>query len=112
MAFAIFFELGDLSTMVGSARAPSLPNTLRNRVTTYWNAGLRNWDTAPLASAPGDTACPLCRRVIITSGTLADFIQLLKDVAAFFGTKESEYLIALANEISQPHGGVEPWPPA
>ena len=98
--------------MVGTARAPSLPPDLRNRVTQYWNGGLKDWDTAPVGSAPGDCCCPLCRRVVISGGSLGDFANLLDDIAAFFGTKEAEYLTALANEIRQPQGGVEPWPPA
>lgn len=110
MAFAIFYELGDLSALVGTARAPSLPNTLKNRVTAYWNGGLKNWDTSPLGAAPGDTSCPLCHTLVISTGTLADFRQLLLDIAGFFGTAQAQYLITLSNDMGGSDGAREPWP--
>ena len=112
MAFAFYFEMSDASALAGTLRANSLPNALRNRVTQYWNGGLKDWASAPLGHAPGDDACPNCRRIVITNGSLADFRQLCLDIAAFFGTGDNaaNYLVALANELAQPQGGQDPYP--
>lgn len=112
--FAIYFNMEDFSSLAGTARAAGLPNSLRSRVTPYWNGGLKDWASAPLAHAPGDDACSDCRRLIINvnNGSLAEFRQLLLDIAAHFGTTDTaaNYLVKLANELQYWYGGKDPYP--
>lgn len=116
MAFAIFYELSDLSAIAGSAQALSLSNTLRQRVKKYWDGGLSGWETAPIGQAPGSTSAPLSRQLVISGAgnTLADFRQLLLDIAAFLGgdTGAAAYLITLSGDmVNGGDGAREPWPP-
>lgn len=89
MAFAIFYELSDLSAIAGTTQSSALPN----------------------ADDPVG-ACPLCRVVVIsgTGNTLADFRQMLLDIANFFGTDAARYLIALSADMGVRSGAIEPWP--
>jgi hypothetical protein len=113
MAFAIFYDLGDLSSLAGTTQTASLPTNLKNEARKYWNGGLKDWSTAPVAQSPYEEpgACPNCRRVVITYGTLAAFRQLLYDIANYLGTEAARYLIALADDMGGLAGAVEPWPP-
>lgn len=122
MSFGICYEFGDLSSMMGSLNAQSLPTALKNEVRKYWNAGLNVWDTSPAGVFPGsDPAnCPLCHIVTCTYGTLPAFIQLLRDcqaafVAAGISTEATRYLLALADDLSSGtiganDSGREPYP--
>jgi len=114
MAFAIFYELEDLSEIVGSLNASSLPPQMRSTINHYWNGGVKNWDTAPMGQSPYDPpgACNLCRTLVITYGNLAEFRQLLVDVANTLGTVQARYLLSLAADMGGTSGAVEPWPPA
>lgn len=116
MAFAIFYELSDLSSIAGSVQSVSLSNTLRQRVKKYWDGGLSGWATAPLGVSPGDPPNPLSHIVVVSGAalTLADFRQLLLDVAAALGGNQgpAQYLIALSADMGGASGAVEPWPPA
>lgn len=111
MAFAIFFEPEDASQIAGSVNAATLPVALRNEARKYWNAGLRDWATAPVGTFPGDEAsCPLCRILLIDGPglTLAGFIALCREIGTFIGADAGHYLQALATEMAQT--GREPWP--
>lgn len=114
MAFAIFFEPEDAAKIAGSIDAASLPIGLKNEGRRYWNAGLKDWATAPVGAPPGDTSCPLCRTIVMDAPgcTLTGFIVLCRQVGAFIGsgTVAGHYLEKLATEMGQT--GVEPWPPA
>lgn len=114
MAFAIFYELEDLSSIAGSIQASSLPQQMKGTINHYWQGGVKNWDTAPVGQSPSDPpgACPACRTLVVTYGTLAEFRQLLLDVAAALGTDAARYLIALSQDMGGSSGAVEPWPPA
>jgi hypothetical protein len=116
MAFAIFYEPSDASQIAGSINGAGLPTTLRNLGKKYWNAGLRDWQVAPLGSSPLDPpeACSTCRTIVIDGPgcTLAEFRQLLLDVAAFIGTDAARYLIALSADMGGTSGAIEPWPMA
>jgi len=114
MAFAIFYELEDLSSIAGSITASSLPPHLRSTINKYWNGGVKDWATAPVGQSPADPpgACTLCRTLVITYGNLAEFRQLLRDVATALGTPSAMYLIALARDMEGESGAMEPWPPA
>lgn len=111
MAFAIFFEPEDISQIAGSVNAATLPTAMKNAARTYWNAGLKNWITAPVGTFPGDEqSCPLCRTVIVDGPglTLAGFIQLCKDIGLFIGGDAGHYIVTLAEEMAQT--GRDPWP--
>lgn len=112
MTFAIYLEPSDFASLAGSLRSVSLPNTIKTRVISYWNGGLKDWAAAPLGHAPTDLSCPLCRRLVVTTGTLTDFIQLCRDAATWFRSQgiSPDWLEAFATEFSQPQGGTEPYP--
>jgi hypothetical protein len=113
MAFAIYFEPVDFGVLADGLRRNDLPVAIRQRVTSYWNAGLRDYATAPVAHAPGDNACPACVRLVITTGTRADFIALMRDVATALTTIAPDlagYLNTLSIEVSQPQGCQDPYP--
>jgi len=120
--FAIFYEKSDLSAIAGTVQSLGLSNTLKNQGRPYWNGGLKNWDTAPFGVSPTDdpASCPNCVRVVMSgTGTLAGFIQLLRDIATFWTaqgnpTSATDYMTAIANGLSSPpignnSSGVEPW---
>lgn len=113
MAFAIFYEPSDLSSIAGSIQAATLPNSIKQTGLKYWNGGLKNWATAPLGFSPDDPpgSCDTCRRIVISGPqvTLAEFRQLLLDIAAFLGTDAARYLIALSADMGGRSGAIEPW---
>jgi len=113
MTFAIFFEPEDAAQIAGSINAATLPIALKNEGRKYWNAGMKNWATAPVGTFPGDElSCPLCRILVMDAPgcTLAGFITLCTEVGAFIGsgTVAGHYLEKLAVEMAQT--GIEPWP--
>lgn len=114
MAFAIFYDPADASSIAGSIQAATLPTTLRNRARKYWNAGLSDWATAPLGGSPDDPpeTWENARTIVIDGAgvTLAEFRQVLLDIAAFLGTASAQYLIALSADMSGRSGAIEPWP--
>jgi hypothetical protein len=114
MAFAIFYEPVDTSQIAGSIQAATLPTALKNTARKYWNNGLKDWATAPYGDSPYDPPNPntLCRTIVIDGPgcTLAEFRQVLLDIAAFLGTESAQYLIALSQDMGGVSGAVEPWP--
>ncbi len=114
MAFAIFYEPSDVAQIAGSIEAVTLPQALKTTGRKYWNGGLKDWATAPLGVSPDDTTadCPTCRMIVISGPqvTLAEFRQLLLDIAAFLGTDAARYLIALSADMGGRSGAIEPWP--
>lgn len=122
MAFAIFYEHGDLAPIVANVQAAGLgsysqflTNSERQLAQRAWNGGLKDWATAPIAQAPCEQPDPntTTRRVVVTAQnvTLAEFRALLYKVAASAGaTAEMQYLRALADDMGGCAGAVEPWP--
>lgn len=111
MAFAIFYEPEDASQIAGSVNAASLPTALKNEARKYWNAGIKDWATAPLGTFPGDEAsCPLCRIIVIDAAglTLAGLRALLLNIATFLGGSAGNYLVKLSDDMGQT--GRDPWP--
>ena len=111
--FAIFFEMSDASSIAGTIQAASLPNTLKQRGRGYWNGGLKDWAAAPLGHAVNDNSCPLCHVIVINNptGSLADFRQLIYDIAAFLGTADGYYCQVLADNMTPEMAGAqEPYP--
>jgi len=122
MAFAIFYELSDLSSIVanagqGSAILASLTPQQRQIAQRCWNGGLSGWQTAPVGQSPADPpgSCNLCRRLVIDTTpavTLQQFRDLLYAIAANFGNgPEVQYIKALADDMGGVSGAIEPWPP-
>lgn len=60
MAFAIFYEPVDLTAIATHAQANQVPNALKKEALKYWNAGLKDYETAPLGASPYDNpiGCP------------------------------------------------------
>lgn len=115
MAFAIFYDPSDASQIAGSVNANTLPTAMKNLARKYWNGGLKNWATAPLGGSPDDPPSEWGSgsRIIVVDGagcTLAEFRQLLLDIAAFLGTEDARYLIALSEDMGGRSGAIEPWP--
>ena len=113
MAFAIFYEIEDLQRMATQLADASLPAKLRGDINKYWNGGFNGWATAPYGWRPGDTYEHERRThyLIITYGTLAEFRQLLVDVANALGTDAAKVLISFAADMGRFCGGCDPYPP-
>lgn len=125
--FAIFYNFQDMSAMAGSITNPGLSGADKTDVNRYWNAGLRDWATAPLGVSPfdfpplgADPANTDCRRIVVSGGaqvTREGLIVLLRRLAATYGAG-FEWLQGLANDIEGPVAGQNnsgswaPWPPA
>ena len=114
MAFALFYEHVDLSSIVANASPSVLSGGDRVIANKVWNGGLKNWQTAPFGQAPCEEpgACPNCRMVVVTSTvTLQEFRDLLYRIAARLGaTPDVQYVRALADDMGGCAGAVEPWP--
>lgn len=125
--FAIFYNFQDMSAMAGSVTNPGLSGADRNEVNRYWNAGLKDWSTAPLGVSPydypptgDDPSNSDCRRIVVSGGnnvTRDGLIALLRRLAATYG-QGFEWLRGLANDMEGPvpgqncSGSWAPWPPS
>lgn len=118
--FAIFYEQGDLAQItanvqaIGAGSFVGLTNTDKTNATRLWNAGLKNWATAPLGQSPYEQpgSCPTCRQLVI-SGTQVN-LQMLRDLLYKVcrlpsSTVDMQYLCALADDMGGTSGAVEPW---
>lgn len=114
-----------MAALAASLAGSSLPAQLRNEARRFVNGGLDLWDVSPSGVFPGSDPvnCPACHIVTCTYGTLPEFIQILRDIAAHFqsqgtSTDATRYLLALADDLegdaSAPTGsndsGREPYP--
>jgi hypothetical protein len=111
MAFVVWYELVDLNVIGGATNADlaALPVADRNLARKYWNGGVDGWATAPVGHWSGDDLCSLCRQLVITFGTLAEFRALLHRIADALGG-DALYLHALADDMGNPWGGQDPFP--
>lgn len=114
MAFAIFYEPTDMDVLELYVRtnASLLPQSDRQLCLAYWNGGLKDWKVALLGQSPFEEVNPNNKaRVIVISGnglTLQGFRDLLYRIAATI--PGASYLVALANDMGNNCGAVEPWP--
>jgi hypothetical protein len=112
MAFAIYYNLADLTPLVALAQAQaSFTNAEKQLAGKIWNGGLRDWDKASNlvgASDPHAGGDPDCRRVVINAQgvTLADFIGLCRTVGN--RVPGAIFLDAIASDLQTT--AVEPWP--
>ena len=113
MAFVIWYELSDLNAIGGSVNAgqalAGLANSDRVLARKYWQGGANGWATAPVGHQANDDLCSLCRQLVITFGTLAEFRGLLDRIADALGG-DALYLHKLAEDMGNPWGGQDPWP--
>ena len=121
MAFAIFYEPSDLSSIAANGLPSSpivqqLTNAQRQTAQRVWNGGLSQWQVAPVGQSPLDPAgaCPLCRTLVIDASpnvTLQQFRDLLYAIANVLGGgPEVHYVRALADDMGGTSGAIEPWP--
>lgn len=114
MAFAIFYEHVDLSSVVANANPNILTGQDRQIANSVWNGGLKDWQTAPFGQSPLDPpgACPSCRTVVVNSTvTLQQFRDLLYRIANKLGaTADVQYVKSLADDMGGTSGAIEPWP--
>lgn len=133
--FAIFYKPADVDAIAAWATNPNLQQGLRTYANRLWNAGLKNWSTAPVApdayacvgvpegTTSGDPdvvirqnpngdgswqACDFTIRLIVISGSQvskAQTVQWLREVAA--QNQGAAYLAALAEDVQAT--AVEPW---
>jgi len=109
MSFAIFYNDEDLP-FLARVRTEAISSADRTLALKYWNGGLKNWASCPIAQSPYEQVIPTntARRIVITYGTLAEFRALLYRVA--LAVPALSYLRALADDMGRSCGAVEPWP--
>ena len=71
---------------------------------------MKDWRPAPVEQSPFEGFIPTntARRIVVTSGTLQGFRDLLYRIAS--ANPSLVYLRALADDMERNCGGVEPWP--
>jgi len=110
MAFAMFYNMADMTAMAAVFNDASITGKDRNDGRVFWNNGLSAWQSAPRAPVahPGYDNDPDMRILVVQNNTLAAFRQYLYAMyqkypaATFFG--------ALADDLTHRHAVVEPWP--
>lgn len=122
MAFAIYYEQSDLAAIAANVNGLQFPsNADRNLAKAFWDAGLKNWQTAPLGVVsvcnPGEPPNPLSCQLVISGNyqgqplTLQQFRDLLYRIAAMNGVAEAvRYIRALADDMGGASGACEPYP--
>lgn len=113
MPFAIFYNPQDLTDLQTGLGRSDIPQADRSLVTSFWNAGINTWATAPqapLAYQSGDATT----KMIVISGrhqgqdlTLAQFRALLYRLATSLNLP---ILAALADDMANRDGAKDPWP--
>lgn len=115
--FAIFYNRSDLAAIAGEVQRNDLTVAQKQTATKFWNAGAKNWNTAPVATGTRpngspfqDSADPNDPTLVLVidspSVTLADLISLLRSIATSFPSG-SQYMNAIADDLSLT--AVEPW---
>lgn len=111
MAFALFYDMADMTEMAAEFTAAAIKQPDVNAGRTYWTNGLSAWQTAPRAPVehPGYDNDPDLRIVVVQNNTLAAFRQYLYGLATKYPTT-CQFLAALADDMAFREGAVEPWP--
>lgn len=116
MAFALWYNRGDLTPIAAEYTRQDLPAADRQFAQSCWQAGLNTWNSAPVETDPFHSGNdPDCRRVVVDGKhqgqtiTLQQFRDFLYRQSALPG---AIYLAALADDMGYPSGAMEPWPPA
>lgn len=114
MAFAIFYNDEDAATIAGSLSRSDLTNAERQTAQKYWNGGIKDWATAPVARSACDTDpnVPFDGKRIIINGpglTKQGLADLLNSIAVHVGLPHpGGYLQALAQDVLD--CAIEPYP--
>jgi|SRR3989304_6077513 len=113
MTFAIFYNDEDLlflERVYTERNTLSIAGADKQLITQFWNGGLKDWRTAPVAQSPYEQfiSANTARRVVVTAGTLQQLRDLLNRVAA--NNSSLSYLRALSSDMGRNCGGIEPWP--
>lgn len=115
MAFALFYEEGDLRSIATQLTRIDLPNNLANTAATFWDGGFKDWKLPygpPYDKVEGD---PFIEMTVVQHMQLSAFRDLLYAIAAQFpNDPNAEYMHAIADDINSPPFGdnsaaVEPW---
>ena len=113
MAFAIFYNDEDcpfIERVYTDRNKLVISSADKNLALQFWNGGLKDWKTAPIAQSPYEQFIPTntARRIVISYGTLQQFRDLLYRIA--LDNPDIRYIRALADDMGRNCGGVEPWP--
>lgn len=112
MAFAIFYNDVDMTVVETWIRtnANQLTNADKQLALQYWNGGIKNWASAPLAQSPFEQFIPTstARRIVVSTGTLAEFRDLIHRIAMTI--PGASVLEGIAQDMLRNCGAVEPWP--
>jgi hypothetical protein len=116
--FAVLYNRQDLAAIAADATNPGLSSSDRNEANRYWNGGLRDWSTAPVAPVEyrcvtngSGTFCDDDMRVVVVSGaqvSKAGLVTLLRRIGTTY--PGALYMQAIADDVA--NTAVEPWPPA
>lgn len=120
MAFAIFYQRGELEQIATQITRPDLPANLVDACNKAWDSGMRRWDTAPRAPAAKLGGDNEVRILVLTSNNmnLLGFRTLLYAIANYFNPAPVQNppideaawsLDALASDMAGSSGAVEPW---
>lgn len=108
MAFAIFYNRQDLTPIAAEVGNINLPQSLKTFGTKIWNAGVKNWGSAPYADpiySDNDADC----RILVLSGngiTKQAVMDWLRAVAAEI--PGAWYMAIIAEDMLGT--AIEPWP--
>ena len=113
MAFAIFYNDQDcpfIEQVYTQRNSLVISQADKTLAASFWNGGLKNWKTAPIEQSPFEGFIPTntARRIVVSTGTLQQFRDLLYRIA--LDNPSLSYLRALADDMGRNCGGVEPWP--
>lgn len=106
--FAIFYNREDLSAIAAEATNPGLTPAERQTAQRYWNAGIKDWASAPVAPPDRQDGDPDTRILIVDGQQVS--LQGLVDFLNAIGNKYpgALYMTAIGDDLART--GVEPWP--
>ena len=109
MSFTIFYNLNDLKILIDGLSRVDLPESDKILALKYLDAGLKNWDTAPLGQSPFEEPIPTNTARVVTVGgentSLVEFRTLLYRIAKQF--PDTSYLKSLADDMTGNCGAIE-----
>lgn len=110
--FAIWYNDEDASKIAGAVSRSDLTTQERQYANRLWNAGLKDWATAPVTLSPcDDPTLPFDGKQIVIDGAQVskqDTINWLRSIGNRLGNDTGDYLLSLALDVEQ--CAVEPFP--
>ena len=106
MAFAIYYNDEDASTISGSLNRSDLTQAEAQMARKIWNGGLKNWSTAPFSLCTCDdpnTYPVTSRRIVIDAQGVVkqDLVNLLNSIGNRLGPGIGGYLTTLALDVQR-----------